>query len=563
MKKLSIISLITAAATLFVLSAAFSVSAELVTVYERKDNIALNKTYEASEAYTTDSPTMGYQEVDGNELTDGILHTDNIYGTCWHGFYVPNGTPFFATIDLGMQTEGLIEFRMQFINYATSGIDAPVSLEFFISDDNTTFTSIGKGRAESGNNIAFYHLKLKEPVSARYVKAVIGNPSSGTFVFCSEFEIYNSVAVQKEASEISEESEYEEESEEVSEVTELIDKTEDLNTDDYPVAFREGSRFYIDNGYVYGVKPDDTPATLLENLNTIAGVVILDADGTEITSGNVYGGCKIAQFTGGQAENTYTVIIAGDTDGKAGVTESDADVVKSAILNGAVPEGETVSGDINKNGVFCVTDYIAVKLQAAGKIDLYADYTETPETWDMKIKYSSSALYTMSCTAANGKNMTLTFDKKGWGTWNIGTLTVGGVSLAGGGTDWEYVYRASSYSGGCVWSGGNHGNENLVEMKFYDGITGKELIFDKVGAEHSVGNLVIVEKTKLHWGDAEVTYCDVVRTYTVVGQKISLKVSYDFTKDCYYGLSYTCMFPVPKTVGLYIDFLNDDGTVRT
>lgn len=562
MKRLTVLTLLTAVVTVFVLSAAFSVSAELVTVYERKDNVALNKPYTASKAYTATPPTLGYQDIDGKELTDGVLYTNDLYASCWHGFDYRLEEPVYATVDLGAVTGGLIEFRMQFINHANSGIDAPSSLEFYISNDNSSWTKIGDGKPESGDNIAFHRLKLKEPVSARYVKAVLGRPKSGVFIFCSEFQIYNSVAVQKDASEITEESEYDP-SKEVSEVSELIDKTENLNTSDYPVSFRDGSRFNTKDGYIYGVKPNDTPAILLENLRYIAGIKILAPDGKELTKGNLYTGCQLIQYSGGKAKNTYTVMVAGDVDGKEGVTESDAAVVRKAILNDKKPEGLEVAGDINGNGAFGVVDYIGIKLQAARKIDLYSQYNDQPEVWDMKIKQNSASLFTMSCTAENGKALTLTFDKKEWGTWNIGTLTVGGVYLAGGGTDWEYVYRAGSKPGETVWSGGNHGNENLVELKFYDGLTGNELVFDKVGKEFSVKRLEIVEKTKLHWGDKTTTYCDVVRHYTIVGQKISLKVSYDFTKDCYYALSYTCMFPVAKTVGLYIDYLNDTGTVRT
>lgn len=59
------------------------------------------------------------------------------------------------------------------------------------------------------------------------------------------------------------------------------------------------------------------------------------------------------------------------------------------------------------------------------------------------------------------------------------------------------------------------------------------------------------------------TYCDVVRTYNIVGRQVTLDVDYDFTADTYFWLSYTCMFPVNKKYGLYIDFKNDDGTTKT
>ena len=73
----------------------------------------------------------------------------------------------------------------------------------------------------------------------------------------------------------------------------------------------------------------------------------------------------------------------------------------------------------------------------------------------------------------------------------------------------------------------------------------------------------IVETTGLHLGDEDATYCDVVRTYYVVGRQITLDVDYVFTEDTYFWLSYTCMFPINKKYGLYIDFKNNDGSTKT
>ena len=64
----------------------------------------------------------------------------------------------------------------------------------------------------------------------------------------------------------------------------------------------------------------------------------------------------------------------------------------------------------------------------------------------------SDALYTLSCTY-EGKPLTLTFDKKSWGTWNIGTWRYNGEALAGGGTDWEYVNMVGDVGGSLDWSG--------------------------------------------------------------------------------------------------------------
>jgi len=185
------------------------------------------------------------------------------------------------------------------------------------------------------------------------------------------------------------------------------------------------------------------------------------------------------------------------------------------------------------------------------------------ESFPMTFTKVSNILYKMECEAPDGNKLTLTFDKKDWGTWNIGTWNVidkEGVStyLAGGGTDWEYVYRAGKDSSGWVWSGGNHGNELLMDIKFYDGESGEELVLN-TGEPVQINCLKIVENTKLHWGDANITYCDVTRSYTIVGSQIRLDVSYDYTQDCYLWLSYTCMFPVDKKYGLYCSFISPEN----
>jgi hypothetical protein len=168
----------------------------------------------------------------------------------------------------------------------------------------------------------------------------------------------------------------------------------------------------------------------------------------------------------------------------------------------------------------------------------------------------SDRLYKMECVSPDGNTLNLTFDKKDWGTYNIGTWTVidgegNSVNLAGGGTDWEYVYRTSV----DTWSGGNHGNELLVDIKFLDGESNKELEL-KDGEPVNINSLRIVENTKLHWGDTNDTFCDITRSYTVVGSQIRLDVSYEYTKDCNHYLSYTCMFPVDKQYGLYCSFIS-------
>jgi hypothetical protein len=169
-----------------------------------------------------------------------------------------------------------------------------------------------------------------------------------------------------------------------------------------------------------------------------------------------------------------------------------------------------------------------------------------------------------------GKLLSLTFDKKDWGTWNIGTFSYNNTGLAGFGTVWEYVYRVSetklATEGEYKFSGGNHGNEALLEIKFYDGTTGAE-VNPAVGSSVTVNNLKIVEKTQIAYAkiktdDPTIPFCNVIRTYYVAGNKIELLVNYEMIKDSYFALSYSCMFPINKKYGQNIRFYNIDGTTK-
>ncbi|MBO4501858.1 MAG: dockerin type I repeat-containing protein [Clostridia bacterium] len=477
----------------------------LITVYEPNNNVARGKTYTASEPFTANPPSMGYQDIDGKELTDGVRFSGtDLYATCWHAFdyrkYKSTDGEGQVVIDLGSVTVGLIEFRAEMINYATSGIDAPTYMKVFVSQDGSEYTALGSMRP-TGGNICDYVCKLKEPVSGRYVKITIGIPVSGVFMFCSEMEVYDSKTVRKEESELSEEESYEETSEPAAEETGVVE-TGVLDTAEYPLEFRTGSRFKLENGKLTGVVAGDTPASICRELVSMAGVQILDKSGKAVTSGAVADGYSLVQY-------------------------SDKTIAKKYVI------------EISASSV----------------------EPSAPLTAKATVKHTSSVLYTLTTLDKTGKTIKLTFDKKDWGTWNIGTWYIDNLRLAGGGTDWEYVFRAaSSASSEIVWSGGNHGNETLVSLKFYEGTTGEEIDLSAVGASHDFDCFVIKETTRLHWGDASSYYANVVRTYKIIGRTIYLDVTYDFVKDCWYQLSYTCMFPVPKTHGLYIDFLNDDGT---
>ncbi len=183
------------------------------------------------------------------------------------------------------------------------------------------------------------------------------------------------------------------------------------------------------------------------------------------------------------------------------------------------------------------------------------------DSYPMSITKINEGLYRMECMTPQEDKLSLTFNEKSWGTYNIGSWSISGggntVTFAGGGTDWEYVYRSGKQNSGWVWSGGNHENEKLVSLDFYLSGDDSPATLDTLIPEDA-DSVRIVENTRLHWGNPEDYYCEVTRTYTIVGPKINLVVDYKYTQDCYHWLSYTCMFPVWKDYGRHCSFYDQD-----
>ncbi|HPE96159.1 MAG TPA: hypothetical protein PLT66_08860 [Bacillota bacterium] len=178
----------------------------------------------------------------------------------------------------------------------------------------------------------------------------------------------------------------------------------------------------------------------------------------------------------------------------------------------------------------------------------------------MTVTITSDKKFVMTTTLDNGSTMSVCWDKKDWGTWNIGSYKVGSTDYTTNATDWEYVFRAAENgSAGYAWSGGNHGNEALTELKIYDGETGEELSYT-VGATYECSLLKVVESTRLNTGNAAEPYADVVRTYTVAGKTVTLGCTFDFTREMYFYMSYTTMFPISKTAGYRTVYNHTDKT---
>ncbi|MBO5869326.1 MAG: discoidin domain-containing protein [Clostridia bacterium] len=207
------------------------------------------------------------------------------------------------------------------------------------------------------------------------------------------------------------------------------------------------------------------------------------------------------------------------------------------------------------------------------------DITSYPTT----LTKISASKYSMSCTTDAGK-LTVTLEEKSWGMFNLGSWTLVDtngktITFLSASTDWEYVYRTKkTESSAMVWSGGNHGNEVLVSLDFYNGDTEQKISLSN-GQSVTANKIHIIEKSKLlfkadtdndgygyrykssdTYTDADV-YANVTRKYTITGPQVKLNVDYDYVKDVFYQLSYTCMFPIDKQYGLYCDMYDQSGNM--
>ena len=167
--------------------------------------------------------------------------------------------------------------------------------------------------------------------------------------------------------------------------------------------------------------------------------------------------------------------------------------------------------------------------------------------------------------AKDGKGYYVTMVLKDWGVWNLGDMKFsdGGQekTIIGGGTDWEYVFRVYVPTKQLLeFSGGNHGNEEFVDIAFYDGETMEEIYID-VGGIRTVKRIVVVEHTKLLDPGTLEPYANVQRTYTLFDTTVDLDTSIEFISTVNMAMSYTAMACVNKDFGRYCEF--DNGQIVT
>ena len=188
----------------------------------------------------------------------------------------------------------------------------------------------------------------------------------------------------------------------------------------------------------------------------------------------------------------------------------------------------------------------------------------------MTVKKTSGAVfYTAADSQEEGHKIEISMVKTSWGTWNLGyfkatdTAAKKTVTMNPGGTDWEYVYRVGETPGNITFCGGNHNNEKLIDITFYDAKSGEELQLQDY-AETSANGVKIVEHTQIYFANQpDKPFVNVTRNYLINGVDVWLECDYDFIHDAYFNLSYTGMFCIPKINGNHIIYNNIDGTTRT
>ncbi len=504
------------------------ITASAVTIYDYT-LIYKGKSYEYSTCYT--SQGSPYTSVDGKELTDGKLPADD-YGTDWIAFDYRLEAPMYAVMDLGKSYDDLGKFRVYLTATNHSGIDRPSECVFYVSENGKDFTKVGEGKYEdeSARN-TWCTLELDGKVSGRYVKVSFGDsPLSGVFVFCGEFEVYT------------------------------------IQGNDVPAASIPGieiiddSYLKLDGDYITKLHLNHTVEYVLNNLDSTEKVFAFDAKGNKLSEKDVLKtGDYFAKIISDTEIDRIYAVVEGDINGDGKINLSDY------LYSLRIDKNNIKVSDAGKKAN---CGKARIKNHITGAENMFAAYPHHPVAPDVHVteyaKHSltltktNDKLYTLSTTASNGKPLTQTFYKTDWGTWNIGALSIGNVNIAGGGTDWEYVFRAKGAEGG--FSGGNHANEILVELKIYDGVSDKEIKLSSGQKAQNLEKIKIVEKTKLHLGDSDNCYAAVTRNYMFYGETITLDCDFEFITDMEFSLSYTCMFPVPKTVGLYCLFRNVDGT---
>lgn len=134
-------------------------------------------------------PDTGFKE-----LTDGKRGSGAFADLAWQGRNVAAGKPYWMTVDLVYESS-IDSASLSFLELPGTDIRYPSSVRFSASRDGQVYEYIGDATAvPQGEHRAAYSLKLRSPVIAKAIRAVVGSESAGRS-FIDELEVFGSCAV--------------------------------------------------------------------------------------------------------------------------------------------------------------------------------------------------------------------------------------------------------------------------------------------------------------------------------------------------------------------------------
>jgi len=205
---------------LFALAIFLIVSLSAMFVSAEETNVAAGKSYTYTGVHVDpDLNEVKYPDIGEKQLTDGekgvkddITYRADVWvGMSWGGEGAYSNSSVWdanttiaqnsIVVDLGSVTDDLTRFTL-ITQDCGSGIVRPKEVEVLISDDNSSFTSVGKVTASNATMIVDkqdadnpeygiyeYSYTASEAKSARYVKYTVTH--GGGWLFVSEVEVYS------------------------------------------------------------------------------------------------------------------------------------------------------------------------------------------------------------------------------------------------------------------------------------------------------------------------------------------------------------------------------------
>lgn len=305
--------------------------------YEDYSIVSLGKSYTSTASYT--NTTMGYGDVSGEELTDGIFGESN-YDSEWIGFNKSNTVSgfFFVNLDLGVLYNNLSLFSIEVNELLGAGISLPESVEYLISQDGVNYTSIGEGEFVLPSlSMMLVKKELITPVTARYIQVKI-KPGISSFVFVSEL----SIGALKVAAP--------------------------------SLTLRANTSLILNktSGLCEGFQGTMTAAELKAKFTS--GVVVTNSAGNALQdTANIGTGTVITYYYNNRVAEVYTVCIKGDINGDGAVSAVDYLLVKRAFLGTYSLSNEKLkAADINEDSKVNSIDYLSVKRHFYGTFSVYA-----------------------------------------------------------------------------------------------------------------------------------------------------------------------------------------------